>query len=75
MTTYRVGSVLGRPTLGRTPYTLVCEACEEELEGVAAVERGQERFSGMTPAGIIRLWPALEKAVHRHECRCRGLHR
>jgi hypothetical protein len=75
MSTYRIGSSLGRPLSGRTPHALVCEACEEELDDIAEVERGQERFSGMTTAGVLRLWPRTETAVNRHESRCRGRHR
>jgi hypothetical protein len=73
MPTYRIGSSLGRTVAGRTPHVLVCEVCREELEGAAAeVERGQERFSGMTTAGVLRLWPSTEKVVKMHEIRCRG---
>lgn len=72
MSTYRIGSILRRTGFGLTPYTVVCESCEEELDGAAEVERGQERFSGLTMAGLMRLWPKMEKAVKLHECRCRG---
>jgi hypothetical protein len=72
MPTYRIGSALGRPTAGRTPHAVVCETCNEELDEQAPVERGQESFSGMTVAGLLRLWPGLEQAVKLHESYCHG---
>lgn len=73
MSTFRVGSQQGRTVSGITPHALVCETCNEELEETAPVERGQEKFSGMTVAGVARIWPGLEKLVSHHESRCRKL--
>jgi hypothetical protein len=75
MPTYRIGSVQGRPVDGRTPCALVCEACNDELEGVVLVERGQERFAAMTPAGVTHIWPNMAAAVQKHEGRCWGAKR
>jgi hypothetical protein len=72
MPTYRIGSARGRPVDGRTPCAVVCEVCNEELDGTAQVERGQERFSGMTPAGMAQIWPDLNAAVQYHETHCWG---
>jgi hypothetical protein len=72
MPTYRVGSPLGREANGKTPHALVCEACNEELEAVVPAERGQDKFCGLTAAGVGRIWPNLEAAVKAHEGRCQG---
>ena len=72
MCTYRIGNPIRRTAIGGVPHSVVCEECEEELEGAAEVQRGQERFSGITTAGLIRLWPKMEKSVKLHESRCRG---
>jgi hypothetical protein len=72
MPTYRIGAARGRPMKGKTPSAVVCETCNEELGATAPVESGQERFSGLTPAGIVRIWPELESAVQTHEARCWG---
>lgn len=69
MSTYRIGSVLGRIVAGYTPHALVCETCNEELESTVPVQRGQEKFAGMTVAGVKRIWPDLEKVVRQHEDR------
>ena len=69
MATYRVGSMRGRTVSGATPHALVCEACNEEMDEHIPVERGQEKFSGMTLAGVRRIWPAVETIVRQHEDR------
>jgi hypothetical protein len=49
-----------------------CEVCREELDDIVECEPGQEKYFGLTAAGIIRVWPDLKPAVDKHEANCKG---
>jgi len=71
MPTYRVGSVQGREDYaGITPHALVCEQCRQEIGVEVPVARGQDKFSGMTAEGVIRVWPTLAVPVRAHDAKC-----
>jgi hypothetical protein len=71
MPSYRVGRMVDRDGRNHTRHSLVCEACNKEIGTTVLLGPGQDKFSGMTVAGVVRLWPGVEKELKLHEGNCR----
>jgi hypothetical protein len=72
MAFYRVGSPVGPPVRDVTPHAVQCEVCREELDDVVQCEVGQDKYFGLSAAGITRIWPSIKPAVDKHEAACKG---